>query len=225
MAKAILLAIGSFVVGILEDMGVDVEDILDKLSDAWSRIWEGIHSVLDNIWQGKIRPVFDLLEAGMDAVGKAGWVLRNVLGSAMNSMRNAVLAPVDAIVQAFNNLKSRIDWIQGQIQALLRTFDNAKRVMGNWFPASVNSAAGTAFFAGGLTNINERGTELIALPGARQTMLPRGTTIYNAEQSRAIMAGAGGGITVNLGPITIANNMDVETMAWRVAKIIESSQR
>lgn len=86
------------------------------------------------------------------------------------------------------------------------------------------NAAGTSYFRGGMTTINERGTELIALPGRnRQAWLPRGTAIYPAEQSPMLM-GAGGGVTVNV-YATVNNGMDAESLAHTIAGIMRRNQR
>lgn len=68
-----------------------------------------------------------------------------------------------------------------------------------------NNAEGTDYWRGGLTWVGERGPELVSLP--------RGSRIYSNEESEAMLAG---GVTIE--QVHIHNDMDVEEMAYKVAK-------
>lgn len=83
---------------------------------------------------------------------------------------------------------------------------------------STNKASGTMYWRGGGVTLNERGTELIALPGRnRRAVLPRGAQIYPAEQVPLMMGGGGGNVTVYA---TVTNEADEERLAWKIANII-----
>lgn len=77
------------------------------------------------------------------------------------------------------------------------------------------NAAGTSYWRGGLTWVGERGAELVNLP--------RGTAIYSAAQSRN-MALAGAGVTVNV-TANVANDLDVQSLAYRIADVISRRRR
>jgi len=77
------------------------------------------------------------------------------------------------------------------------------------------NAAGTSYWRGGLTWVGERGAELVNLP--------RGTAIYSAAQSRN-MALASGGPSVNV-TAHVYNNLDVQSLAYRVADVIDRRRR
>ena len=76
-----------------------------------------------------------------------------------------------------------------------------------------NNAAGTPYFRGGLTLVGERGPELVTLP--------RGSRIHNAEDT-ARMGGSTVNVTVNA---SVADGMDAEALAYRIASIIQRRQR
>lgn len=75
------------------------------------------------------------------------------------------------------------------------------------------NATGTEFFRGGLTVVGERGPELVALP--------RGSRIHNSEDT-ARMTGQTISVTVNA---TVASDIDAESLAYRIASIIQRRQR
>lgn len=78
------------------------------------------------------------------------------------------------------------------------------------------NATGTPHFQGGLSWVGERGPELVSLP--------RGTRIYNNQDSMAMAAG-GGGVTVHVNVASMASDIDVEAMANRIARIIQRRTR
>lgn len=75
-------------------------------------------------------------------------------------------------------------------------------------------AAGTSWAAGRLTEVGERGREFIIPPAGSKVLT-------NGQSNRLAAQGAdmGGGTVINMGPVTIANNMDIEAVAYRVATI------
>jgi len=79
--------------------------------------------------------------------------------------------------------------------------------------SKASDAAGTNFFRGGLTMVGERGPELVALP--------RGSQISTAEQTAR--AGQGNiNVTINA---NVADGMDLESLAYRIASMIQQKQR
>ena len=88
---------------------------------------------------------------------------------------------------------------------------NAKGDTSNKTTTSARNAIGTNSWRGGMTWVGETGPELVSLP-------PR-TRIFNPDESMAL-AGAGGGdvyVTINA---TVADSIDVQQMAYRVADIL-----
>ena len=88
---------------------------------------------------------------------------------------------------------------------------NAKGDTSNKTTTSARNAIGTSSWRGGMTWVGETGPELVSLP-------PR-TRIFNPDESMAL-AGAGGGdvyVTINA---TVADSIDVQQMAYRVADIL-----
>lgn len=78
-------------------------------------------------------------------------------------------------------------------------------------------ATGTRYWRGGVTMVGEHGPELVALP--------RGAAVYSAAQSRNLLAAAAsGGPSVNV-TAHVYNDLDVQSLAYRVADVISRRRR
>ena len=178
--------------------------------------WESAKTILSVIWEG----------------------IRSAASSAFAGIRSTIDALVsakDTLVGAFNSLKEFLSGlsipnpfsgIASSLQGIIDLANRAKNALGGVGSGGGTTganAAGTMSFRGGMTTINERGTELIALPGRnRNVWLPRGAAIYPAERTPSLMGG--GGVTVNV-YATINNGMDAESLAYQIAGILRRNQR
>ncbi len=71
-------------------------------------------------------------------------------------------------------------------------------------------ANGTISASGGMTLVGERGPELVDMA--------KGSRVYNNRDTKELLSG--GGITINV-TANVANDMDVEEMALRIAQVIQ----
>lgn len=175
---------------------------------------------------------FALMKLRMEGIiGDAKAAVVGKFEEIKGGFETAAAALFTAVQTRYNEIK---DWIGGlsipnPFAKLMSWANEAKSAVQSVLGmtgggSSGNNAAGTPYFRGGLTTINERGTELLALPGRnRNVWLPRGTSIIPAERV-PMMAGAAGGVTVNL-YATINNDMDAESIAWQVAAVLRRNQR
>jgi TP901 family phage tail tape measure protein len=83
-------------------------------------------------------------------------------------------------------------------------------------PTPPGNAVGTSNWRGGLTWVGETGAELVNLP--------RGSRIYNNSDSMELLGAGGGNINVTINA-TVADGIDVERLAHRVADVIRSRRR
>lgn len=81
------------------------------------------------------------------------------------------------------------------------------------------NALGTRSFAGGASLVGEHGPELVSLPA--------GANIFSANETRAMLSGAGsdGGITINLSGMKIEHDLDLESLAYELAARIDRHRR
>jgi TP901 family phage tail tape measure protein len=77
-------------------------------------------------------------------------------------------------------------------------------------------ASGTNFAPGGLAIVGEQGPELVNLP--------RGSRVYDHHETAAMVSG-GGGITVNVHVASVASEIDMHSLAHRVAREIQRKMR
>ena len=102
------------------------------------------------------------------------------------------------------------DWIQSFVDAI--------NALINWSMPDMNpfNAGGNSYFAGGMTHLNERGRELVAIP-ADQAILPAGSRIYtNGQANRMLAGGEGGGNLINIEKVYVTNQQDIHALAWQV---------
>jgi hypothetical protein len=79
--------------------------------------------------------------------------------------------------------------------------------------AAPGNAEGTPFWRGGLSWVGEEGPELINLP--------RGAQVFPSDVSREMAgAGAGGGVQITVNA-TVANELDLHQLAYRLATEFE----
>lgn len=222
------------VIGILDDLGMDGQQIMLDMRtairmtfmqmrlDLQSKMTEIKTSIIADFFMIK-SSIEEAISAAKEAVVNKFNDIKTGAESAIDSLRSAVETKFNGIKTwiaglTFTNPFSQVmSWAEGAINAVnnaLGAIGKATGVGGG----STNKASGTAYWRGGPVTLNERGTELIALPGRnRQTWLPRGSRIIPAEQV-PLMAG-GGGVTVVLNA-TVTGEADEERLAWRVASII-----
>jgi phage-related protein len=188
----------------------------DSARSAVTSAWDGAKATLSGIWES----------------------MRSAAVSVFAGIRGAmdgIIAAKDAVVGAFTTLKDFVgglsipnpfSGIASSLEGLIGLANRAKDALGgvgSGGGSTARNAAGTDFFRGGMSTINERGTELIALPGRnRNVWLPRGSAIYSAERSP--MLAGGGGVTVNV-YANVNNGMDAESLAYQIAGILRRNQR
>ena len=76
-----------------------------------------------------------------------------------------------------------------------------------------SNAAGTSNWRGGLTWVGEEGAEIVDLP--------RGSRIYSNEESMAMTSG----MTVNISVASLNNDIDIASLAMKVAREIARRTR
>lgn len=79
------------------------------------------------------------------------------------------------------------------------------------------NAIGTSNWRGGMTWVGETGPELVALP--------RGSRIFSNSESQQMVAAGNSGPAVVIQNVTVANGVDVEALAYRVASAVQRRRR
>lgn len=164
----IALAIGAVVAA-----GVLLWKNWDKVKAAAASLW----TWLSDIWI-KIRTATVNAFSGMgDAVKGA---FSNVVGFVKTPI-NALIGMVNGLIDKLNGISVSVpDWVPGM----------GGKTFGINIPRIPEFALGTSYFSGGLARINERGGEIVNLPG--------GSQVIPADKSERMIQNSRGDITINL---------------------------
>nr|DAV17741.1 MAG TPA: minor tail protein [Caudoviricetes sp.] len=179
-----------------ESAGNRLAELEESASTTWEEISSGASSMESNI-ASDFQSAKDEAEAAWDGV--TGWFEENVWGPLSERARSA-----------WSNLQTTIADIRSSASSfsfrIPSIFDH--------------NATGSSFYAGGWTEINERGGEIIDLP--------QGSRIYpHATTERMIQAELESRQSSGSGPVVIKGNTfyvreeaDIDRIAYKLAKLI-----
>lgn len=215
IGTTIFTAIKNTIVKTITDMGGDVGAILRTLQTTWQTIWASIQATTVAVVGAITSALGQIVSFVSVTVPAAIETFKTWLGGL--SLPN----PFNGINSALGSIQSAIDSAKAAIETF-KTWLSTLRIPNPFAGISLPSvpswlggnAAGSGFFAGGLTMVGERGPELVALP--------RGSRIESSERTGRMVGG--GGVTVNV-YATVNSGVDLEEMAWRVAQTIQRRGR
>lgn len=197
--------------GAWEAMKGVVEGVVTYLTETWTN-FTGLLGGLGDIFANVVPP--DWLAGIVDWT----WPAFPSLPGVVNSLVAWAWPAFPSLPSLLNSL---VAWswpgfpeTPGWLDDLLNWKWPALPALPSWLGGAPGNAEGTPFWRGGLSWVGEEGPELINLP--------RGTQVIPSDLSMA-MAGAGAGsggvqITVNA---TVANELDLHQLAYRLATEFE----
>ena len=171
-------------------------ELEESASTTWEEISSGASSVKSNI-ASAFQSAKDDAEAAWDGV--TGWFEENVWGPLSERAKSA-----------WGNLQSTIADIRSSSSSF--SFSIPSIISGH--------ATGSSFYAGGWTEINERGGEIVDLPqGSR--IYPHATTerMIQAELENSHSSG-GGPVVVKGNTFYVREEADIDRIAYKLAKLI-----
>lgn len=179
-----------------ESAGNCLAELEDSANTTWEEISSGASSMESNI-ASAFQSAKDEAEAAWDGV--TGWFEENVWGPLSERARSA-----------WSNLQTTIADIRSSASSF--SFSIPSIFSGH--------ATGSSFYAGGWTEINERGGEIVDLP--------QGSRIYpHATTERMIQAELENRQSSGSGPVVIKGNTfyvreeaDIDRIAYKLAKLI-----
>lgn len=179
-----------------ESAGNRLAELEESASTTWEEISSGASSMESNI-ASAFQSAKDEAEAAWDGV--TGWFEENVWGPLSERARSA-----------WSNLQTTIADIRSSASSF--SFSIPSIFSGH--------ATGSSFYAGGWTEINERGGEIVDLP--------QGSRIYpHATTERMIRAELESRQSSGSGPVVIKGNTfyvreeaDIDRIAYKLAKLI-----
>lgn len=179
-----------------EAAGGYLDELAAWASTTWEEISSGASSMESNI-ASAFQSAKDEAEAAWDGV--TGWFEENVWGPLSERAKSA-----------WGNLQSTIADIRSSASSF--SFSIPSIFSGH--------ATGSSFYAGGWTEINERGGEIVDLPqGSR--IYPHATTerMIQAELENSHSSG-GGPVVIKGNTFYVREEADIDRIAYKLAKLI-----
>ena len=173
------------------------------------------------------------------AIAAGSWLIANwdkvkAAGSALWEGAKAVFGGIrDSVVGAFDAAKEKVSgffsWVGDQLSALddkiegvpvIGSLYKGVKSAGSWVMDKITGhATGTSFFSGGWTRVNERGGEIMRLPG--------GTQIIPHDISRQMVGGPSVAVYVTVQGNVIGNQAYAEelgnTIAARILRALRNT--
>ena len=205
----------------LTTMSSGVAQHMQTTSDDWAAKWATIDETHELTWRDILQAAADGgIQLGADILGNVNNILALLQGKEpdwqtrgqgmMDSVRLGIEEKSDAVYEAV--VKPVRDAIE-EIKRLIAEY------RGLSIPSSEGSdeggetpayATGTSYHPGGWALVGEMGRELVKLP--------RGSEVFSAGQTAAMAAAP---VTVNIGPVSVREDEDIQALAWRIAKELE----
>jgi hypothetical protein len=87
-----------------------------SIQATWETVWGAIEGAIDTAWTKVIKPTFDLLKSGVNAVKGAFERAKDGIGTAWNKVRQFVAKPIVAVLQFVNDgiiggINKVLDWV------------------------------------------------------------------------------------------------------------------
>lgn len=188
------------------------------------------------LWNNVLKPAFEGMKAGLQAVGKAGiWLWNNALQPAFKFIVSGVAGVLRmwasmlrglSHVPGFGWAKDAANALDGAADKAQKFADGIKKIPDHK-EVSIHTtysysglkdptrghgglAGGTSYWRGGATWVGERGPEIVDLP--------RGSRVYTASQSRAMMS-SGSGASGDLGTVRLDLRLNGKTMQTELLRL------
>ncbi len=176
------------------------DEVKTKTSETWDNIktktaetWQAIQNKIDE-HGGGIKGLIGAYTEGYKSVwDSALTTMEEITGIKFSGMADKVTDALERVKSAISNAIDRIkEWndthVKEKVFSITETITRIIRTITSGGGADSNFS-GTSFFPGGLTMVGELGPELVALP--------RGSKIYNDQETKQILSG-NKGITQNI---------------------------
>jgi phage-related protein len=194
--RGLFSRLGTFMMAVATNMTQPVIDTLRDLGVNVDPILNGIKKTFEDIWGG----IQSSIQAVIDIVGK----LTDAFGGFKSFLDGLQLNnPFTPLVDAYNSIAGGIAKI-----GTPGGMDNDPNTP--W-------RGGTSYYPGGRGIMNE-------VAGLSETViLPAGSRILTAAQSQNQQPAQGKQITINMGGVTMANDMDVQRVGYMLANQIAAA--
>ena len=196
-----LAGISSFMEQTGSDIDGQADDMRENLQNAWEDIKQSVADTTSE-WGGYVDDVVSTIEGALEGLkSRAAGIWADIKESAASAW-------ADIGAKASGALAGAQSWFAGTS-------------LGKWWD---HNATGSEYYAGGLTEVNEHGGEIIDLPGGSR-IYPHATTERMLAKQFAQSA-PGGVPVVNISGNTfvVRQESDIQQIAYELAQLIMQGQ-
>lgn len=201
-AQQKLAGIGTAIGELGESIGTQASEMQTVMSDAWENIAQSVSDTTSE-WGGYVDNAIGTIESALEGLkSRAAGIWADIKESAVSAWSNIGAKASGALAGAQS-------WFAGTS-------------LGKWWD---HNATGSEYYAGGLTEVNEHGGEIIDLPGGSR-IYPHATTERMLEKQFAQSA-PGGAPVVNISGNTfvVRQESDIQQIAYELAQLIMQGQQ
>lgn len=201
-AQQKLSGIGTAMGELGESIGTQASEMQTSMSNAWENIAQSVSETTSE-WGGYVDDAIGTIEGALDGLkSRAAGIWADIKNSAASAW-------ADIGAKASGALSGAQSWFAGTS-------------LGKWWD---HNATGSEYYAGGLTEVNEHGGEIIDLPGGSR-IYPHATTERMLEKqfSKAAPAGAPT-VTISGNTFIVRQESDIQQIAYELAQLIMQGQQ
>lgn len=200
-AQQKLAGIGTAIGELGESIGTQASEMQTVMSDAWENIAQSVSDTTSE-WGGYVDNAIGTIEGSLEGLkSRAAGIWADIKESAASAWS-------DIGAKASGALAGAQSWFAGTS-------------LGKWWD---HNATGSEYYAGGLTEVNEHGGEIIDLPGGSR-IYPHATTerMLAKQFSQAAPAGAPT-VTISGNTFIVRQESDIQQIAYELAQLIMQGQ-
>lgn len=201
-AQQKLSGIGTAMGELGESIGTQASEMQTSMSNAWENIAQSVSETTSE-WGGYVDDAIGAIEGALDG-------LKSRAAGIWADIKNlAASAWADIGAKASGALSGAQSWFAGTS-------------LGKWWD---HNATGSEYYAGGLTEVNEHGGEIIDLPGGSR-IYPHATTERMLEKQFSKVTPTGAPtVTISGNTFIVRQESDIQQIAYELAQLIMQGQQ
>ena len=210
----------------IKQSGVDSWDMICQVADEKNAEWSQTFADAKDATGGYLAELEESASTTWEEISSGASSMESNIASAFQSAKDEAEAAWDGVTGWFEEnvwgpLSERAQSARSSLQSTIANIQSSA----SSFPFSIPSifsghATGSSFYAGGWTEINERGGEIVDLPqGSR--IYPHATTerMIQAELKSSHSSG-GGPVVIKGNTFYVREEADIDRIAYKLAKLI-----
>lgn len=215
---------------VFQPIGQFASDAWNTLSSAASTAWTTVTTAASNAW-GTVTTAWAPLSSWFDS--NIWGPVKGAAGAAGSAVASAFNSAIGTIEGAWNGLSS---WFDSNVWGPLQTkINNAGawidgiKARGEQATGLKHNALGSSYYTGGVTEINERGGELIDLPNGSR-IYPHDTTVnmlqneISAVQPQIVPVQSAPTINISGNTFVVREEADIDKIAYKIAQLFDMAR-